>query len=366
MRVFISSPVAGMERERDAAARATRSLGDEVRRSEDFPATDLTPRQACLAGVRWADAVVLLLGGRYGDVQDDGLSATHEEYREARERRPVLAFVQDGIDREPEQQRFIEEVEGWASGRITAHFRDPEELRDLVTRALHELEFSMLSGPSDPAELLERAQALIPQPRSSWSSSPSLTLVVVAGPRQVVLRPAQLEEPSLERDLLRDALLDTAPVLTTARGTTSRLEGSTLVLEQEDASVSVDELANIRVTQPATTTERTGGLPALIEEDVCERARRSLVLADKILARVDPVGRLAEVLPVLSVSGASHHPWLTREQYLASPHSMTIPMRQEDVIVITLAEPVLARPALSHRTDEIVDDLIAVLRRRMR
>lgn len=44
--------------------------------------------------------VVLLVGERYGQPQESGLSPTHEEYEEARERKPVLTFVQRGARRE--------------------------------------------------------------------------------------------------------------------------------------------------------------------------------------------------------------------------------------------------------------------------
>ncbi len=74
-------------------------------RSEDFGASPLSPQQACLAGVRESDMVILLLGARYGQKQESGLSPTHEEYREARDRqRPILVFVQGDVEREPDQE----------------------------------------------------------------------------------------------------------------------------------------------------------------------------------------------------------------------------------------------------------------------
>jgi hypothetical protein len=65
----ISSMISGLESFRDAAADAARTIGHEVRRSEDFAASTLSPQRVCLEGVRWADVVVVLLGARYGDVQ---------------------------------------------------------------------------------------------------------------------------------------------------------------------------------------------------------------------------------------------------------------------------------------------------------
>lgn len=103
MKVFISSPIAGMEELREAAARAIRSLGHELIRAEDFGAAAESAQITCLKGVREADAVVLLVGERYGRAQSSGLSATHEEYREARERCPVLVMVANSAEREGAQ-----------------------------------------------------------------------------------------------------------------------------------------------------------------------------------------------------------------------------------------------------------------------
>ncbi len=83
MKVFISSVVSGFESFRDAAAAGIEALGYTVIRSEDFGAVAASSQQTCLEGVRVADVVVLLLGARYGFLQPAGLSATHEEYREA-------------------------------------------------------------------------------------------------------------------------------------------------------------------------------------------------------------------------------------------------------------------------------------------
>src|SRR5262245_40121385 len=118
MKIFISSVIRGFEAYRDAAARAARALRHEVKRAEDFSASPSTPQQACLSGIRWAEAVILIIGSRYGPRQPSGLSATHEEYREARGRCPVIVLVQRGVDLEPAQQEFLGEVQAWATGHL--------------------------------------------------------------------------------------------------------------------------------------------------------------------------------------------------------------------------------------------------------
>ena len=41
------------------------------------------------------------------------LFVTHEEYREARDMRPVLVSIQQGVNPEPQQDKFIREVRRW-------------------------------------------------------------------------------------------------------------------------------------------------------------------------------------------------------------------------------------------------------------
>ena len=142
MKVFISSVIADFEEFRTAAARAAETLGHQVLRAEDFSAQSDSPRIACLSAVRDADLIILLMGARYGEIQQkSGLSATHEEYREARERCPVLVMVQSAAEREGKQAGFLQEVRDWGSGHLTGSFSDPESLRDAVEHGIYTKDF---------------------------------------------------------------------------------------------------------------------------------------------------------------------------------------------------------------------------------
>ena len=61
MRVFVSSPVRGYEDLREAARAAIGVLGYDPVLAEDFDASAPSPRATCLAAVREADAVVLIM-----------------------------------------------------------------------------------------------------------------------------------------------------------------------------------------------------------------------------------------------------------------------------------------------------------------
>jgi len=142
VKVFVSSFITGMEPIRAAVVSAVRALGHEPITAEKFGTRPESPQVACLSGVRESDCVVLVLGTRYGAVQPSGSSATQEEFREARDRRPILVFISDEPDREPAQRAFVAEVQSWQGGQFTEQFASAEELRSAVTRALHRWELS--------------------------------------------------------------------------------------------------------------------------------------------------------------------------------------------------------------------------------
>lgn len=190
MKVFISSLIAGFGPARQACRGAVTTLGHAPVMAEDFGASPNSPQVACLQGLRSADVVVLVLGESYGAVQpSSGLSATHEEYREARERKPVLAFVQQNINitPDPQQAQFIQEVQGWESGYFRVGFQQPDDLRDAVIRALRDYELAHAVGPVDPQALIRRAIELLPEAERHSSRNASVCLAIAGGPQQQML-----------------------------------------------------------------------------------------------------------------------------------------------------------------------------------
>ena len=364
MRVFISSVEAGSEQFRDAAAEAVEMLGHQVIRAEAFPASPRTPQQACLAAVREADLVVLLIGARYGELQTSGRSATHEEYLEARERKPMLLFVQDEITPERVQQSFLQEIEEWATGHNRSRFVTPKDLNAAVVRALHNHELANSTGPVDESEIHARAKALLPDTRVG-SSSPLLLLGVAAGPRQQVLRPTELEDDRLHQDLQQEAMFGPYAVFDRGAATRTKLVGGELILEQPSGSVAVDELGTIRVVQPAQQQDSADWIrhiPALIEEDLTDALARAIQFSASILTRIDPLGRLTDVVPIVAITKAGYQPWRTRAEQIASPNSATMGSGK-DLITATLTPLRRHRQALTHDTIRLTEDLITLLRR---
>ena len=367
MKIFVSSVIRGFEPYRAAAARAAKALRHEVKLAEDFTASSATPQQACLAGVRWADAVILILGARYGEPQASGLAPTHEEYREARERCPVLLFVEQGAKHEPAQQEFLREARGWTTGHYTASFSEADELRDAVTAALRDLELSRATGPVDEGEMLGRAQALLPETRHQ-SQGVTLTVVVAGGPRQQVLRPRELEAPELEEEFTREGLFGAFRVLDRTAGTRHSIRANALVIEQDHASILVDQLGTVRLVVPAERPRTRGdfssvSLSVAIREDVEELLQRALRFVAWILDRIDSVRRISDVVLVVNLSGALT--WRTRAEHERSPNSF--PMRiSNEPATVSLTPARRHRAALSQDTAALAEDLAALLDRRMR
>ncbi len=365
VKVFISSLIGGYEPHRAAVAEAIESLGHQVVRAEDFPAGAGTPQQACLAAVRDADLVVLVLGERYGFRQQSGLSATHEEYREARERKPVLVFVESGVKREPTQQEFLDEVEVWSTGHFRAAFSSLAELRSAVVRAVHDYQLATAAGPVDETEMLARARALLPRGQAV-TAGPVLALAVASGPHQQVLRPVELEHSDLATDIQREATFGQHTVLDSRDGTNVTVRSNALVLEQRSASVVVDQAGSSCIVQQArrdSDRHRTG-IAALIEEEITASLARATRFAGWVLDRMDPLHRVTDVVPVVQITGAGYMPWRTRAEHAANPTTAAI-HGNTNAVTVTLTPARRHRQALSHDADRIAADLTALLRREL-
>jgi len=148
IKVFISSVIEGYKNRRDAVEEATIELNRdgrfkfEVVRVDKFPAQDKSSQKACLDGVNESDIYLGIYGKGYGWKDSPvGLSPTHEEFREAKNKNPILVFVEDIPDkeREPEQREFFKEVEDYVDGRHRKKFKTVSDLKHEVYRALLDL-----------------------------------------------------------------------------------------------------------------------------------------------------------------------------------------------------------------------------------
>jgi hypothetical protein len=141
-------------------------------------------------------------------------------------------------------------------------------------------------GRETPA-LLERAAELISNlPRSA--AEPSLGVILAGGPRRTLLRPAQLEDPALARDLTNELLFGDDPVFDSSAGTDSVIVGDNLVIRQGGSSMTLDPEGGIVLIRPIWRRRaEQGGLRAVIDEDICDDLAEVLRLGSRVLDRID-------------------------------------------------------------------------------
>jgi Domain of unknown function (DUF4062) len=369
MKVFISSVIGGFTAYREAAASAIRSLGHDPKRAEDYGSSPSSPQQVCLAGIRDAQVVVLLLGDRYGEKQPSGLSATHEEYREARqERKDILAFVEKVVAPELEQQAFIQEVRDWVEGQYTQDFSGTDELREAVTGRLHYLELVESAGRADEAELLSRARAAIPE--AQQHGVPTLYVTVAGGPRRQVVSPMDLEQERLHRKLIQIAASETHQIFDFRSATRIVVEREGLLLEQERSFIRLDELGTITVRQLAQNHSNGARLSSmesmfLVREDVEARSVRALGFVGEVFDELDGPRRLTDVVVTAAILGAQYQTWRSQhEQHENSGRASMYQSRRPSTIV-TLQPPIRRRAALRAKTVELAIELATRLRREM-
>ena len=351
---------------RNTACDAIGLLGYEALRAEGYVASPASAQVACLAGVRSADVVVLILGSQYGVPQASGLSATHEEYQEARETsRPVLAFIAEDAQPTPAQAAFIGEVQNWEQGQYTSSFHDAADLQAKVARGLHRYALTQAAAPTDETELAQKARALIPA--RTYTSRPLLVVAVAAGPAQQVIRPAELESEQLRRYLQDEAHAGTDAVLSHSFGTDASISGDAIVLEQRDsgAKVTLSETGDVMVAQPATTQHdaRASCMPSIIDEEIAERVMRALRLGARVLDHVDPRQRISHVAVVAALLAAGYLPWRTRADHDRNPNTATMGFAGRDRIEAELSPPTRPRAALSSDIMRLSQDLTVRLRR---
>ena len=372
MQVFVSSLISGFEEERAVAKRAIEVLRHRAVMAEDFGARASSPQVACLAGVRQADLVVLILGDRYGSKQASGLSATHEEYREARGKKPIIVLVRTEAP-EPDQTDFIAEVSGWEQGLFRAAFATSVDLGEQLTLALHNHELAHAQTPVDPAGLARRALKLLPEVNRNQGGM-QLQLAMAVGPQATLLRPAQMENPALPAALANRALFGQGhpSIFALKSGTDHRLEDHALVVFQgeryeRDAEVRLWASGDMRLILPiGDRSERRGGLPVLIEEDVSERIMAGLGYLAWLLDHLDPLERQSHVALAARIAGQGAMGWRTLAEHQAQPNSGSFGGFGDEEKVekaVQLSPPHRVRQALAMSAALIGEDFLVLLRR---
>ena len=106
---FISSTFTDLKEERQSVLKAVLELDHMPAGMELFPASDESAWQLIKDVIDASDYYLLIVGGRYGSTDEEGLSYTEKEYDYAvRKKKPVLAFLHKNPDELPRQDTDTE------------------------------------------------------------------------------------------------------------------------------------------------------------------------------------------------------------------------------------------------------------------
>lgn len=367
MKVFVSSLIGGFEEQRQAVQSAITTLRHEPVMAEDFGAQPNSPQIACLQGLRKSDVVVLILGEGYGAVQaGSGLSATHEEYLEARDSKMILAFVQQGVTPDPRQAAFINEVQNWEGGFFRGGFSSVDDLQQQVTRSLHDVTLANAVGPVDEQALIAAAESLIPEESRNSVVRQSISVGISGGPIQRILRPAEIEDKSLASHLLQEALFGAEPIFDQSAGNQPSVDGDGLTIKQnEGALVRLNEHGFILIRLPLenrndVSNRGFSGSQVIIQETVSQRITRALGYASQLLDHIDRTEKITHVAISASISSGEYQAWRTEQQHAASPNTVSFGYGNRERSVISVLNK---RSMLRIGREQITDDFVVMLRR---
>ncbi|MBA4801600.1 MAG: DUF4062 domain-containing protein [Euryhalocaulis sp.] len=144
--VFVSSTFADLIDERKAIQEAILSLDHFPAGMELFPASDDDQWQLIKSVIDDSDYYIIVVGGRYGSLNAEGISYTEMEFEYAIENQiPVLAFVHENpnaipsgkTDQNDESRKKLDEFRAKVcDGRHVKFWKDRETLRAVVLQAL--------------------------------------------------------------------------------------------------------------------------------------------------------------------------------------------------------------------------------------
>ena len=144
--VFISSTYADLKEERSKVMQTIMSLNCIPAGMELFPATDEEQFEFIKRIIDDCDYYILIVGGRYGSLSEDGISYTEKEFDYAMQRGlPILAFLHNDLnaiplgksEMDPAKREMLSHFRKKAStGRLIKYWNNSEELAGQVATSL--------------------------------------------------------------------------------------------------------------------------------------------------------------------------------------------------------------------------------------
>lgn len=146
--VFISSTYIDLKEERNEVMAALLELDCFPSGMELFPAADDTQWEVIKSIIDNCDYYVLILGGRYGSVNKDGISYTELEYDYALKKGiPIISFLHENIEnlsvskseKTDKGKEKLVQFRHKAENKLCKYWNSPKELGSVVSRSLIQL-----------------------------------------------------------------------------------------------------------------------------------------------------------------------------------------------------------------------------------
>ena len=144
--VFISSTYSDLQQERSKVMQTIMSLNCIPAGMELFPASNDEQFEFIKRVIDDCDYYVLIVGGRYGSLSEEGISYTEKEFDYAKAKGlPILAFLHNDLDsiplgkseKDPKKREMLNSFrEKVSTGRLIKFWNNPEELAGQVATSL--------------------------------------------------------------------------------------------------------------------------------------------------------------------------------------------------------------------------------------
>ncbi len=143
--IFVSSTFRDLVEERQAVLEAILELNHIPCGMEAFPASNSTPFELIKKMIEDSDYYVLIIGARYGSLNEIGISYTEMEYDYAIELgKPILCFIHNSPDEIPSKNvdtkgvliKKLEKFKSKVSKHIVKHWKTKYELKSYVLSSL--------------------------------------------------------------------------------------------------------------------------------------------------------------------------------------------------------------------------------------
>lgn len=372
-RIFVSSVMENFQSYRDAAREGIIAVGGEPVLVEDFSSLPVTPRTACLDAVASCDIYLVIIGHRGGWRTPSGKLTVEEEYEEAiKKKLRILAFI-EAVDQDQDSAVLVSKVSDYVSGLFRKTFSSPDQLRNLVEKALAPI-------IKDCHLLGVNMETIGIKLKDSFGIGSETVLRVVFIPERKgqLIDPVELESPDLYRILMEIGHSPNVGLFSYEKGKTKKIGIDEIVIIQGNSNRH-SELTNVvrlELTSDGTLTIDTNvtnrvqrgdqysslSYMVIAEEDVLNEMKKIFAFTLAFFEKLDPYRRFDRLLYNAAFSNIGHRNLEANPQ---PKQSYQIRMKDEKIVPAFNQPRLITREDLSSLNREL-ESIMTMLRRRIK